>query len=70
MTRVYLSVGGPGFDSTSLSFVRSRASQTVGSDGRVGQKTELGPVQTSAAFQTRADCDFLKRMFGVLFQHS
>ena len=36
-------VVGPGLDSTSPAFVRSRASQAAGSDGRLSQKMELGP---------------------------
>ena len=36
-------VVGPVFDSTSPAFVRSRASQAPGRDGRLAQKTESGP---------------------------
>ena len=36
-------VVGPGFDSTSPAFVRSRASQAAGSDDRLAHKTESGP---------------------------
>ena len=40
---VFVCVVGPGFDSTSPAFVRSRASQAAGSDGWLAQKTESGP---------------------------
>ena len=39
---VFGCVVGPGFDWTSPAFVRSRASQAAGSDGRLAQKTESG----------------------------
>ena len=38
---LFVCVVGPGFDSPSPAFVRSRVSQTAGSDGRPDQKTEL-----------------------------
>ena len=41
---LFVCVVGPGFDSMSHVFVRSRASQVVGSDGRLAQKTESGPI--------------------------
>ena len=40
---LFVCVIGPGFDSTSPAIVRSRASQETGIDGRLAQKTELGP---------------------------
>ena len=45
MNRVclFVCVVGPGFDSTSPAFVRSRASQAAGSDCRLAKKTESGP---------------------------
>ena len=45
MTGVCLSVCvlGPGLDLTSPTFVRSRASQEAGRDGRLAKKTESGP---------------------------
>ena len=41
---LFVCVVGPGFDSTSPAFVRSTASQAAGSDGRLTQKTESGPI--------------------------
>ena len=41
---VFVCVVGPGFDSTSPAFVRSRASQAVGSDGRLAQKRNRAPI--------------------------
>ena len=41
---LFVCVVGPGFDSTSPAFVRSRASQAVGSDDRLVPKTEWGPI--------------------------
>ena len=35
---------GPGFDSTSPAFMRSRASQAAGSDGRLAQKRNMTPI--------------------------
>ena len=40
---LFVCVVGPGFDSTSPAFVRSRASQAEGSNGRIAQKTESDP---------------------------
>ena len=40
---LFVCVIGPGFDSTSPAFVRNRASQAAGSDGRLAKKTESGP---------------------------
>ena len=41
---LFVCVVGPGFDSTSPAFMKSRASQAAGSDGRLAQKTESGPI--------------------------
>ena len=38
----------PGFDSTSPAFVRSRASEAAGSDGRFAKKMESGPPSLGA----------------------
>ena len=50
MTEVclFVCVVGPGFDSTSPAFVRSRASHAAGSDRRLAQKTEIGPTSMGA----------------------
>ena len=40
---LFVCVVGPGFDSKSSAFVRSRASHAAGSDGRLAKKTESGP---------------------------
>ena len=40
---LFVRVVRPGFDSTSPAFVRSRASQAAGSDGRLSQKNGIGP---------------------------
>ena len=46
MTGVYLflCVVGPGFDSKSPAFLRSRASQAAGSDGRLAKKRNRAPI--------------------------
>ena len=65
---LFVCVVGPGFDLTSPAFVRSRASQTAGSDGWLAQKNGIGAsslgawvVQMSAPFQPRTGCVFLER---------
>ena len=40
---LFVCVVGPGFDSTSPAFVRSRASQAAGNDGRLAPKNGIGP---------------------------
>ena len=40
---LFVCVVGPGFDSSSPAFVRNRASQAAGSDGRLSQKNGIGP---------------------------
>ena len=42
-TCLFVCVLGPGFDSTSPAFVRSRASHAAGSDGRLAQKRNRAP---------------------------
>ena len=41
---LFVCVVGSGFISTSPAFVRSRVSQVAGSDDRLAQKTESGPI--------------------------
>ena len=68
---LFVCVVGPGFDLTSPAFVRSRASQAAGSDGRLAKKRNRAPIswskdcvetilQMPAAFQPRAGCVFLE----------
>ena len=40
---LFVCVVGPGFESTSTAFVRSRGSQAAGSDGRLAKKNGIGP---------------------------
>ena len=68
---LFVCVVGLGFDSTSPAFVRSRASQAAGSDGRLTQKNGIGPPslgagivltpfgQMYAAVQPRTGCVLL-----------
>ena len=75
---LFVCVVGPGFDSTSPAFVRSRASHAAGSDGWLVQKTESGPitggrvvltqfVQMYVAFQPRTGCLFWNRAGCVFY---
>ena len=74
---LFVYVVGPGFDSTSSAFVRSRTSHATGSDRWLAQKTESGPhiwgqgcVDTICTdvcvFQPRAGCVFLEYHLYVL----
>ena len=66
---LFVCVVGPGLDSTSPAFVRSRARQAAGSDDRLARKTESSPISgvrdcvdtMCAEVQPRASCVFLDR---------
>ena len=67
-------VCGPGFDSTSHTFVRNRVSQAAGSDGRLAQNRNWAPISRgcvnticadAAAFQPRSGCVFIGMRHGV-----
>ena len=75
---LFMYVVGTGFDSTSPTFVRSRASQEAGSDGRLVQKNGIGPpfmgarivyghfVRMSAVVPPCAGCVFLDLYINII----